>query len=187
MRKALVLLAALCLSNCASSTGACVTHDLSGGGYWCDEDQAETACNADAAARVGAIELSLAAGQTCDEIGYGHLCSGDQMAASGGPAYEVSRLLSNASCDASKPADPSGGFGGGTGGGGTGGTKPGSCTSSYQGPLGYPNIDGFCQAAWLYVCEDGLPASSPHVSSSCDTYHQWQLTTSGVEDCPYCE
>lgn len=67
-----------------------------------------------------------------------------------------------------------------------GNDTPSYCTDSYQGPSA--NIDiqlnVFCQAAYAYLCLDGLPASSQQVQGNCATYDQ---LNEGTTPCPYCQ
>ncbi len=60
------------------------------------------------------------------------------------------------------------------------------CSGGYEGPSA--NIDiqlnAFCQAAYAYLCLDGLPASSQQVQGNCATYNQ---LNEGTIACPYCE
>jgi hypothetical protein len=80
------------------ANGACVSHELKEHWYWCQDDEKEEYCNAEWAKRVGDLALALSPGKTCKELGYAYTC-------------ENGWLLSNASCDASKPA-PSASTGG---------------------------------------------------------------------------
>lgn len=94
-------LVVLVLSGCIivppDVSGACVTHDPAGPGYWCDDDYEADTCDVAAADFV----QTFYAGQGCIELGYAYYCSPEEMAASGGPAYVVGRVLGNAACDAS--------------------------------------------------------------------------------------
>jgi hypothetical protein len=93
-------------------SGACELYDPDGPGYWCDDDYEAYQCESDASDVVG---HTFQPGSTCADLGYDYYCTAEQMAASGGPAYVVPRLLGNAACDASRrPGEP--GEPGGAGG-----------------------------------------------------------------------
>ncbi|WP_219958791.1 hypothetical protein [Algoriphagus sp. NBT04N3] len=91
-------------------------------------------------------------------------------------------------------SDDSGGSGGGSGGsggsgggsGGSGGSSVSYCTTTYQGPTGAPQRDGFCQAAWLYLCKNGLSPDSREVKEYCRLYAQMNQITTPMQNCPYC-
>jgi hypothetical protein len=63
---------------------------------------------------------------------------------------------------------------------------PSYCSGSYQGPSA--NIDiqlnTFCQAAYAYICLDGLSASSQQVTGTCAYYNQINESST---PCPYCQ
>ncbi len=86
----------------------------------------------------------------------------------------------------------SGGSGGGSGssGGGSGSSGGGStvsyCTTTYQGPVGAPQRDGFCQAAWTYLCKNGFSPDSREVKEFCRLYAQVNQITTPMQNCPYC-
>jgi len=79
----------------------------------------------------------------------------------------------------------SGGSGSGSGGSG-GGSTVSYCTTTYQGPSGAPQRDGFCQAAWQYLCKNGFSPDSKEVKAYCALYAQQNQITTPMQNCPYC-
>jgi hypothetical protein len=75
---------------------------------------------------------------------------------------------------------------GGSGGGSVGGFTVSYCTTTYQGPSGAPQRDGFCQAAWQYLCRNGFSPGSKEVKAYCALYAQQNQITTPMQNCPYC-
>lgn len=71
-------------------------------------------------------------------------------------------------------------------GSGSGGSTVSYCTTTYQGPSGAPQRDGFCQAAWAYLCKNGLSPDSKEVKEYCRLYAQMNQITTPMVNCPYC-
>lgn len=71
-------------------------------------------------------------------------------------------------------------------GSGSGGSTVSYCTTTYQGPSGAPQRDGFCQAAWVYLCKNGLSPDSKEVKEYCRLYAQMNQITTPMVNCPYC-
>ena len=103
----LAAVAGCILPHSEAETGACASYDPSGPGYWCDDDgDAETCDNEWEIDVTVDVVQSFHEGETCAGLGYAYYCTAEQMAASGGPAYVVGRLLGNPECDASRqPGD----------------------------------------------------------------------------------
>ena len=82
----------------------------------------------------------------------------------------------------------SGSSGGSSGGGsGGGGSTVSYCTTTYQGPKGAPQRDGFCESAWLYLCKNGYAPDSKEVKAYCKLYAQMNQITTPMQNCPYCK
>ncbi|WP_198672968.1 hypothetical protein [Algoriphagus litoralis] len=79
----------------------------------------------------------------------------------------------------------SGGSGSGSGGSG-GGSTVSFCTTTYQGPTGAPQRDGYCQAAWQFICKNGFSPDSKEVKAYCALYAQVNQITTPMQNCPYC-
>src|SRR5215218_873275 len=60
-----------------------------------------------------------------------------------------------------------------------GGSSPGSCTSSYQGPTGDPQVSTQCMSVWNYRCVQNDDARA---DQNCLVYDSLEATVS----CPYC-
>lgn len=60
-----------------------------------------------------------------------------------------------------------------------GGADTGSCTETYQGPTGDPQVSTQCQAVWHYRCVEG---NASNADQNCLVYDSLDATVS----CPYC-
>ncbi len=63
--------------------------------------------------------------------------------------------------------------------GGTGGAKAASCTTTYEGPSGDPQVSTQCMAVWNYRCRDGNMSAA---DQNCLVYASLNATVG----CPYC-
>ena len=60
-----------------------------------------------------------------------------------------------------------------------GGSSSGSCTSSYQGPTGDPQVSSQCMSVWNYRC---VQQDDSRADQNCLVYDSLEATVS----CPYC-
>ncbi len=174
-KKSIVLLLAAFLSAACESSGACITHDLDSGGWWCNEDEEEEYCNAEWAAEfpIG-NDYVFEEEKLCAQVGYANWCDQQDMEASGSSAvYLEGRYLSNASCDPLVPA------GGSSGGGGSCDTFNDMTTY-----FGDTQFDSFCwQAGILRAC-----GQSGNADTTCNTLQEFLNSSGGgsAGKCPYC-
>ena len=82
--------------------GACVVKDLDKGVYWCEPESAGVDC----LNQGEMFETTHHPTESCAAVGYGFLCSPEEMASSGRYDGYVPRRLSNAECNAYQRGEP---------------------------------------------------------------------------------
>lgn len=149
---ALIALILVALPACGES-GACVTGDKV---YFCNEDSEDKCQNfwCDSTWTY----CGYFAGASCSEVGFPEGTSSLQ-------SYSEPR-----SADWSR---------GTPGAGGSSGGGSGSCTSTYQGPTGDPQVSTQCMSVWNYRCQQHDDAKA---DQNCSVYASLEATVS----CPYC-
>lgn len=72
----------------------------------------------------------------------------------------------------------------------TGGTGSGSsgvnCGSGYAGPKNDPQIDAFCEQAYVMICTGGYDKNSSQVKQVCKLYAEMRQLNPSYPSCPYC-
>lgn len=122
--------------------------------------------------------------------GTGNFGSDDPRSVNRPIDFDVTVSFNNENDPPYSPPVSSGGgsSGSGSGSGGSGGGSTVSyCTTTYQGPSGAPQRDGYCQAAWQFICKNGFSPDSKEVKAYCALYAQVNQITTPMQNCPYCK